>query len=512
MSDPSPFISARGLRKEYAGVVALSDVDLDVAEGEIIGLVGKNGAGKSTLIKILAGAVQPDAGEVRIDGELVHLHNPHQAHLLGVSFMHQELEQVPGMSVAENLVLGARMERRARVFVNWQRLYATASEVLKDLDPRIDPRVPIDSLSVAQKRLVMIGRALYHRARLVMLDEPTASLTTEEIDNLHTICRRLKQLGSSVLYVSHRLDEVGELTDRVVTMRDGKVVLAARTNELSHRELVMAITGASSGQTAVERRIQHRVGGRPEGPELLRVEGITREGVLDRISFDLRGGEILGMAGLVGAGRTELVRMIFGADRFASGAIFVDGKQVQIRSPRDAMEHGIALLPEDRRHQAMVLDFGIRENVTLTSLRRYRMVGTPFPSKRRERVAVRAVIDRLAMKAASVDQPVRHLSGGTQQKVVLGRWLEHGSRIVIFDEPTAGIDVEAKEEIYRLMEQLAEAGSGLIFISSDFAELVAVCHRVIVLQEGRLVGEVEGGDITESNIVDLCYAAMPRTA
>ena len=510
MSD-RPLVSVSGLVKRYPGVLAVNGATFTIAPGQIVGLVGKNGAGKSTVIKILAGAVQPDEGEIRVDGELVAVHGPRNAEALGFGFMHQELEQFPLMSVAENVMLGARMPRRAGVFVNWRSMYEQARGLLADLDPTIDPRRHIDHLSIAQKRVVMIARALLARARLLVLDEPTTSLTDEEIKHLHAVCRQVRQRGGTVLYVSHRLDEILSLTDSVIVMRDGQVVMSGLTAGTDRSKLIAEITGSGSGQTAAERRRAGSIGGRPAGDEILRVSEIESD-VVSPISFDLRAGEVLGFGGLVGAGRTELVRLIYGADPRNGGQVFVSGRPVDTSSPPKALAAGIVLLPEDRRHQGMVLDFTIRENVTLSSLAKFCRARTPFPNRERERGAARKMVERLSIRTSGVEQPARHLSGGNQQKVVLAKWLERGAEVFIFDEPTAGIDVEAKEEIYGLVDELAADGKGVIFISSEFSEMVAVCHRVVVMQEGHLVGEVEGDRITERNIIELCYGHVAAIA
>jgi ribose transport system ATP-binding protein len=500
-----PLVSVEGLYKRYPGVLAVNGASFDIPSGEIVGLVGKNGAGKSTVIKILAGAVSPDEGEIRVDGDVVTIPDPRHAQALGLAFMHQELEQIPLMSVAENVMLGSRLPRRMGALVNWSRMYEQAQAVLTDLDPTIDPRAPIDHLSIAQKRVIMIARALLARARLVVLDEPTTSLTDEEIKHLHGICRQIKARGGSVLYVSHRLEEILSLTDRVVVMRDGEVELTALTAETDRSSLITAITGKASGATASERRRARQIGGRPDGPEILRVEKLE-SAVVRQASFDLRAGEVLGIGGLVGAGRTELVRLIYGADPRRAGEVFVQGRLTDTSTPPKALSAGIVLLPEDRRYEGMVLDFNLRENVTLASLAGFCRAHSPFPSKPRERGAAQDMIERLSIRTSSVEQPVRFLSGGNQQKVVLGKWLQRGAKVFIFDEPTAGIDVEAKEEIYRLIEDLASQGKGIIFISSEFSEMVAVCNRVIVMQEGRMVGELDGDKATELAIVELCYA------
>ncbi len=499
----APFLIAEDLVKRYPGVVALDQASGAIRSGLILGLLGKNGAGKSTLIKILAGAVRPDSGRILFDGEEVQLHGPLDATRLGVAVVHQELADVPNLTAAENVELGLGYPKRLGVFVDQRALRARTREALDMLGGRIEPGSPVGRLSIAQRRLVMIARGLVSNARLLILDEPTASLTDTEIDHLHDVTRTLRDRGVSVIYVTHRLDEVFKVTDRVGVMRDGKVVHAGPTAKITKAQLIEHITGAAD--LAPERR-RRRVEGPSGGEELLRVEGLTSPDVVEDASFVLRRGDLLGIAGLVGAGRTELVRLIYGADQ-GSGRIFVQGRERQIGSPRDALAAGIVLLPEDRRQQGNVLDFSVRKNITLPHLSRYRHGGRlPLPNRDAETEHARSLIERLAIKVADAEHPVRYLSGGNQQKVVLAKWLDSGADIFIFDEPTHGVDVGGKEEAYRLMEELAVAGKGVIFISSEFTELVGVCNRVLVMREGRIVDDLEGDDISDQTLVARCYA------
>jgi ribose transport system ATP-binding protein len=504
-----PFLLARGLVKRYPGVTALAGADGALSAGLVLGLVGKNGAGKSTLIKILAGAAQPDEGEIIVDGERTEIHTPHHATALGFAFVHQELSDVPNLSVAENVELGLGYPRRLGVLVNQGRLRAKVRAVLERLGAHdIDPKTPVGSLSVAQQRLVMIARGIAADARLLVLDEPTASLSSEEIEHLHRVVKGLAASGVAVIYVTHRLDEIFEVTDHVAVMRDGRVVFAGPTRSVDMAMLIAHITGTA--EVAVEQR-RPRVAGAALGEEVLRVEGLGLPDVVEDVSFSVRAGELLGIAGLVGAGRTELVRLIFGADRRAAGRIFVRGREVSIRSPVDARRHGIVLLPEDRRRQGAVLDFSVRKNITLSVLPRFRLAGPiPIPRVRRERTASQELVSRLNIKVGRLEQPVRFLSGGNQQKVVLAKWLATGADVFIFDEPTHGIDVEGKEEVYRLMEELALAGHAVIFISSEFTELVGACNRALVMREGRIVDELEGSALTDAALVERCYAGAAR--
>jgi ABC-type sugar transport system ATPase subunit len=350
----------------------------------------------------------------------------------------------------------------------------------------------------------MIARGIAADARLLVLDEPSASLSNEEIEQLHRVVRGLAERGVGVVYVTHRLDEIFQITDRVSVMRDGKVVLACPTVDLDKGSLIAHITG--SAEVAPEKR-DRAVLATERGEELLRVEGIALPGVVEDVTFGVRAGELLGIAGLVGSGRTELARLIVGADRRAAGRVVVRGREVRIASPNDSRRNGIVLLPEDRRRQGAVLDFSVRKNITLPVLPSFRPAKVvPLPQVRRERASAREMVSRLGVKAAGIEQPVRYLSGGNQQKVVLAKWLESGADVFIFDEPTHGIDVEGKDEVYRLMEELALAGKAVIFISSEFTELVGSCNRVLVMREGRLVGELEGDGVTDQALVERCYA------
>jgi ABC-type sugar transport system ATPase subunit len=498
-----PFIVIRGLVKRYPGVLALDHASGVIVPGAIVGLLGKNGAGKSTLIKILAGAVQPDEGEILIDGEAVRLHGPHDATKRGLAFVHQELTDVPNLTVAENIELGLGYPKLAGTFVKRRALRRKSAAVLEQLGAHIDPRRRLGTLSIAERRLVVIARGLATNARLLVLDEPTASLTDEEIGHLHDVIRMLRDQGVAVLYVTHRLQEVFDVTDDVAVMRDGKMVFEAPTAAVDRGQLIEHITGHKRAVTTERWRPPADL----PRDELLRVEGIGRPGVVEDASFSVRSGDILGIAGLVGAGRTELVRMVFGADRADSGRIFVRGKPVRIRGPRDAMAAGVVLLPEDRRHQGTVHTFSVRKNITLPILHHFRLgLSLPLPNRARERDASLDLIERLQIKVSDPESPIGHLSGGNQQKVVLAKWLESGAQVLIFDEPTHGIDVGAKEEVYQLMIDLAAAGKGVVFISSEFPELVGVCNRVIVMREGELVAEFEDDAVTETALVESCYS------
>ncbi len=506
---PPPALAVRGLSKAYPGVVAVDDVSFEVNPGEIIGLLGKNGAGKSTLIKMISGVESPDAGAIEVDGRTVPIGNPRDATDLGISVVHQELADVPGLSVAENVELGLGYPSLGGVLVDWRRLRRSAGEALDKIGAGIDPAAPISSLSVAEQRLVMIARSLSFDVRILILDEPSASLTAPEVERLLEVVRTLSAQGVAVIYVTHRLAEVFAVADRVVVMRDSRFVGTRPTAELDREALIEMITGPSLSEDVpvTHRRVRAAAAG--EAPEMLRVEGLHRAGVVEDVSFSVKAGEVLGIAGLVGSGRTEVCRMIFGADKRDAGSIYMEGKQVKIRSPRDGLKAGIVLLPEDRRHQGAVGGFTIRENVTLPTLERNRAARfLPYPSRRSEREVASRHVEELSIRGSGVEHPVRLLSGGNQQKVILAKWLEHGAKLFIFDEPTLGVDVEGKRDAYESMDRLAAEGSGVIFISSEFGELLTVCDRVIVMAEGRLVGELTSEGLSERDLIDACYAGQ----
>lgn len=501
----TPLVSARSLTRRYPGVLAMNNVSIDIMAGEVIGLVGKNGAGKSTLIRMLAGVERPDEGSISIDGHDVGAHyTPQAAHHRGLAFMHQELANVPKMSIAENVTLGSSVKRRFGFLLDWDVLHRKVAAVLADLELDVDPRTLVSDLTVVQQRMVMIARALYHKARVLVLDEPSTSLTQSEVDHLHRVVRRMRAAGQSVVYISHRLNEIMEITDKVIVMQDGRVTVTHRTRDITQAHIVAAIAG---------KELQHEEENLPDeevapapGPTVLSVRELTLHPAVRGLSLDLRAGEILGIAGLVGAGRTEFARLLSGADRAQFGSIAIDGRPISIRTPRDGLHAGIVLLPEDRRHQGLVMGMNVRENITLASLGQHMRYGVGIIDKASERKVVDSFIRRLSVKTPGSEQDVKLLSGGNQQKVVLAKWLARDNKVFIFDEPTQGVDVHAKVEMFDLIRRVVATGKSAIVISSDFSELVALCNRVIIMREGRFVGELVGKNITEPSIVELAYA------
>ena len=498
-------LSAHDLTRRYPGVLAMNGVTLDIFAGEVIGLVGKNGAGKSTLIRMLSGIERPDEGYIAIDGQAVGDHyNTKAAHRHGLAFMHQELANVLDMSVAENVVMGSPMPRRLGFFIDWARLYRDVARVLEQLELDVQPEALVADLTPVQQRMIMIARALYHNARLLVLDEPSTSLTDTEIAHLHRVVGRMRAEGRSVVYISHRLAEIIDITDRVIVMQDGRVTATHKTADIDQATIVAAIAG-QAGPAAPSAAIPVASIGQA-APVLLRAVGLTRAPAVKSASLDLRKGEILGIGGLVGAGRTELVRLIAGIDRADSGEIELEGKLVSLRSPRDAVRAGIVLLPEDRRHQGLVLGMSVRENITLASLQNHASQALRFVSRSSENAVAETLIGQLSIKTPGPEQSVRLLSGGNQQKVVLAKWLARDNKVMIFDEPTQGVDVHAKAEMFELIRKVVQSGKSAIVISSDFSELVSLCHRVVIMREGELVGELQGTAISEAAIVRLAYA------
>jgi len=490
----TPSLELERVSKSFSGVRALRAVSFAVEQGEVHALVGENGAGKTTLIKIVAGALRPDSGTVRCRGRLADFHSPSQSQAAGISVIHQELNLLPLMTVAENLFLGREPRRGRLPLLDWPRFRAMARDALATVGLDLDPDARVGGLSIAEKQLVEIAKALTLDARLILMDEPSATLTERELGRLFDIIRDLKARGVTVVYISHRLEEIFAIADRVTVLRDGERIATRPVGELDRRALIRMMVGREVDDEFPER---HAV----VGGELLRVEGLCAGGRVEDASFVLHRGEVLGLAGLVGAGRTELARAIFGADPLDAGTICLEGTPVRIGSCALAIRHGLALLTEDRKEQGLHLDLGIHQNVSLVNLRELVRLGLLRLGEER-RVAGRYVRE-LDIRTPSVVQRVRNLSGGNQQKVVLAKWLFSQARVLLFDEPTRGIDVGAKYEIYLLINRLAERGLGILLISSDLPELIGLCDRILVMSEGRIVGEVSGEEKTQERIMEL---------
>ena len=491
-------VELRGVSKRFGATAALTDVSLDLRAGEIHALVGENGAGKSTLVKILAGVHAPDSGTILLDGASVHIPNPMAARSLGIAVVHQEPKLFPDLSVAENVFAASPPQGRLGS-IDWGDMRRSAEGLFEELDVRIDVRSPVRGLSMADQQLIEIAKALSVDASVLILDEPTASLSAHEVERLFAIVRRTRDRGVAVLFVSHRLNEVFALCGRATVLRDGRHVITAETSGLTTADLVRHMVGRSV--TLFPKGDAH------VGEVLLEVHDLAGAGTFRDVSFSVRAGEILGFAGLVGAGRTEIAQVLFGIDRRSAGEVHLEGRLVDFASPSEALRAGIAYVPEDRHQAGLVLDFSIAENVTLPILPR--LFPRLFVRRATERTLADGYAAQLNVRATSVDQLVQALSGGNQQKVVIAKWLATRPRVLILDEPTRGVDIGAKVEVHRIINDLAASGLGIILISSDLPEVLAISDRIIVLHEGRVTAEISRAEATEERVM---FAATGQAA
>jgi ribose transport system ATP-binding protein len=491
-----PLLVMSRITKSFPGVLALNNVRFDVRRGEVHALVGENGAGKSTLMKVLSGVYQADSGEILFKGQTVHFRNTRQSQAAGITTIYQELNQVPQLSVTENIFLGSEFMRAG--LIQWSEMHEQARALLAKLHLDIDPRIAVGTLGVGQQQMVEVAKALHHKADLIIMDEPTSSLSIREIDYLFGIIKELQATGVAIVYISHHLEETFAIADRITVLRDGVYVTTQRSSELDVDKLIRLMVGRDLSE-----KFPKEIGER--GREVLRVEGLTQGNRLKDISFSAYGGEVLGIAGLVGAGRTELVRAIFGADRFDAGTIYVDGKAVTVHNPRDAIRNGIALLTEDRKRQGLVLTMSTGNNISMAVLGR--LTRGLFTSRAKEHDLAQGFIESLSIKASSQDQLAINLSGGTQQKVVLSKWMATQPRVLIFDEPTRGIDVGAKVEIYKLINDLARQGVAILVISSELPEVLGMSDRILVIHEGSVAGIIDRDEATEERILELATGA-----
>ena len=492
-----PALQMRGITKTYPGVRALDNVSFEVAKSEVHALVGENGAGKSTLMKILAGAQSMDSGEILLDGAPVHITSPQKAMDLGISIIYQEFNLVPYLNAAENIFLGREPRGTIPGFINFPVMYAEAQKVIDQLGVRLNVRTPVNRLSIAQQQMVEVAKATSRKASIIAMDEPSATLTEHELESLFELIRSLRQKGVSIIYISHRLEEIFQIADRVTVLRDGHLVGTNPVADTNRNEMIRMMVGRELKESAAADQKQPAEISAPA----LTVKNLTRKGVIEDISFTVHRGEVLGIAGLVGAGRTELARAIFGADRIDSGEVWLNGHRVEIRSPRDAIRRGIGLVAEDRKALGLILGMVVRENISLANLDAVTRVG--FVNRREERRVAQRFIHDLAIKTPSVEQQVQNLSGGNQQKVVLAKWLFTQSKVLIFDEPTRGIDVGSKVEIYQLMNRLAASGVAIIMISSELPEILGMSDRILVMHEGRVSGELNREEATQEKIMSL---------
>lgn len=493
MRDSQFIVEMRNITKDFPGVRALEKVTFTCEKGQIRALIGENGAGKSTLMKILAGVYQPDGGEIFLKGERVVVHNPWEAQQLGISIVYQEFNLIPYLSVAENVFLG-RESRSPWGFLDEERLHQHALEHLDRIQADLDPRRWVSELTVAQQQLVEIAKALSLNARILIMDEPTAALSAEEVERLFNIIRALKREGVTIVFISHRLKEVFDIADAVTVLKDGKEVGTRKLQEVREENLVGMMVGRKLNET-----FPPKSKGTQKKP-ILQLKGVGRERLLKDVNLSLYPGEIVGLAGLEGQGQRTLIRAVFGAEPTDQGEIFFEGKKInEINSPREAIKLGIGFIPSDRKEEGLILDFSVEENIALPSLQKRQFLG--FIKKGEERKVVNGIVSEIDIKTPRIDREVRYLSGGNQQKVMLAKCLVVGPPLIILDEPTRGIDVGTKIEIYHLMRELAEQGRALLIFSTDMMEVLGMCDRILVMHEGGIVRELSGSEATEEEIM-----------
>ncbi|MEO5323223.1 sugar ABC transporter ATP-binding protein [Mesorhizobium sp. CC13] len=479
-------VAMKDIEKSFPGVRALHNAQLDLRSGEVHALMGENGAGKSTMMKILAGIYRRDGGEILLDGKPVEINSPRQAQDLGIGIIHQELNLMPHLTAAQNIFIGREPRKAGGLLLDEAKLNADAAEIFASMHLKLDPRTPVGGLTIARQQMVEIAKALSYRSRVLIMDEPTAALNDAEINELFAIIARLKTEGVGIVYISHKMDELKRIADRVTVMRDGEYIGTVPAAETPVEKIIAMMVGRALSD---ERPV---VPDHSNSEIVLEVRNISRGSEIRDVSFSVRKGEILGFAGLMGAGRTEVARAIFGADRRDGGDVFMHGKKVDIRKPEDAVRAGIGYLSEDRKHFGLATGMDVRNNIVLASLSRFAGTGGLLREAAMHDAAVR-YIDRLAIKTPSDRQEARLLSGGNQQKIVIAKWLLRDCEVLIFDEPTRGIDVGAKNEIYKLLNALAQQGRAIIVISSELPEVLRLSHRIAVMCEGRLTGILPAG-------------------
>ncbi len=485
-------ITMTGITKRFPGVLALDNANLEVKKGEVHVLLGENGAGKSTLMKILAGAYIKDSGTIMFDGEQVEIGSPKQAEKIGISIIYQELNLIPALTVAENIFMG-RHKMKGNIQINWNEMYYSAKKILDDLEINIDPNVQVNRLGIAQQQMVEVAKALSINAKIIVMDEPTSALTTLEIEHLFKAIKKLKSNGVSIIYISHRLEEVKEIGDRSTIMRDGKTIAHVELKDTSIDEIIKLMVGRELKEKFPKIKVNM-------GKERFRVENLSCGKSVQNVSFSVNAGEIFGIGGLIGAGRTETARAIFGLGKSTTGKIFVDGIECKIKCPRDAIAAGIGFVTEDRKSEGLVLKMDVGTNISLASLNKFEKGGVHI-NLSQEREMVEDYIIKLNIRTPNSFQKVRNLSGGNQQKVVLAKWLVQNSSVFIFDEPTRGIDVNAKIEVYNLINNLISAGKVVVLISSELPELLGMCDRIAVMCLGSITGELSREEATQERVL-----------
>lgn len=498
LKQSAPLMELRGITKRFPGVTALSNVSLSIHTGEVLALVGENGAGKSTLIKVMTGFHQMDEGEILIDGAATTFTHPNQAIDAGIACIYQELSIVPDIDVAKNLFLGNWPKKG--VFLDNRTMYRKAKEILGRIHLDVDPHVKASSLSIAQQQMLEIGRALTRDARIIIMDEPTSSLTDREADILLELVMQLKREGVAIIYISHKLDEVMQVSDRATILCDGKNVATVETKDVTREKLIEYMLGRPMDDMYGKQEAEL-------GEVLLSVDHLTRKGVFSDVSFQARRGEVLGFFGLVGAGRSEIMRAIFGVDAYDSGTISIDGKPVTIANPVQARRHGLALVPEDRKKEGLALRLSILNNMTMVKISEINHLG--FIDKKIQRSLADQYVKEIRVKTPSVNQLAGNLSGGNQQKVVIAKWLMEDPDILILDEPTRGIDVGSKAEIYEIIYEIAKKGASVIVVSSELPEILGICDRIITVAEGKITAEFSGKTATDKEILAAALGGVP---
>ena len=491
MKEKKYILEMRNISKSFPGVRALDDVTFCCERGEVHALVGENGAGKSTMMKVLSGAYKPNQGQIIIDGKVVDIENPRHAQDLGISIIYQEFNLIPYMDIAENIFIGREPIISAGI-IDFELMYQKSKELLDQIGINLDLKKWVMELSVAEQQIIEICKAIAFKAKIVVMDEPSSALSEEETGRLYNIIRKLKAQGITVIYISHRLKEIFEIADSVTVLRDGKLVSNDDIKNINQNALVRNMVGRVLDILFPEK-------GKGGRGNLLEVKKLSRQGIIKNISLDIQKGEIVGLAGLIGSGRTEVARAIFGVDALDEGEIYLNGKKIRINTPKDAVSNGIGLVPEDRKRQGLVLCLTVRNNIVLSVLERIKRFW--FTNVKKEREISNDQVSKLNIKTPSLESDVEHLSGGNQQKVVLSKWLAVNPKLIIFDEPTRGIDVGAKAEIHKLMRQLADNGAGVLMISSELPEILGMSDRVYVMCEGAISAQFSGNQLTEEAIM-----------
>jgi len=505
LKSDKPILEARSVSKAFGGIKALDGVDLEVYAGKVLAVVGENGAGKSTLMNILSGVYEDYDGQIILDGRQVAFANPREAQDNGIGIIHQELNLIPHLSVAENVFLGREFCSRLGL-IDYRKMHGETARILKRLDLQIDPKIPVADLRVGQQQIVEIAGAVSLNARILIMDEPTSAISEHEIGILFELIRSLTSQGVAVVYITHKLDELFQIADRMTVLRDGKLVGSKSVEGTGYNDIVRMMVGREKKDFFV--KVDAVKPQKVIEVKDICLEHTRRSGdyVVDHVSFDVKAGEVLGLFGLMGAGRTELLETIFGVHpKRSSGDVLLDGQRIKVKTPTDAIKHGIGFVTEDRKMEGLILHMSIAESVSLASLKQTECLG--LLSKRRERRLAQNYVDRLGIKTPSVDLMVETLSGGNQQKVVIAKWLATNPRVLLLDEPTRGVDVNAKNEIYKLISELAQAGLAIVMVSSELPEILAIADRIIVLSEGKQTAEFVHSQANEESIMK---AAIPK--